>query len=1219
MSDTIKRRSIFDYYRKRSDIIVIQETHSKKENESEWMNEWGNTILFDHGESNARGVCVLIKKGFAGEIKNVKISNQGRYIIFDIIIEEVDYTCTALYAPNKDSPLFFKEIDDALVERSKNKIIIGDFNVVLNENLDRGGSSYNNKKSKEVLNNIMEHYELCDVWRIRNPDTKEFSWYRYYGNNNNKFSASRIDYALVSKGVDQMVRNEMYLPGIQTDHRAFLITVFNKKNQRGVGYWKINNEILNKEEYQKLIRNEISRVCLVKRGKSAIEMWELLKIRIKTVTQSYCRSRAGTNILIIAQLSEVVNKLESEQPLNEADTKLLFDSKKDLEEKIYERTKSFIFRSKARWYCEGERSTKYFYALQNAKYNAKTSFAILDQDQKLIDDNTQILEYQRQFYQNLYSKDEFVKFDLENKSGIQVSENQMLTQDCEFTLTEIKDAVNQMAKSKTPGKDGLSAEFYQTFFNELQELFMSMINETYTNGKLGGTLREGILNLIPKPNKDPREIKNLRPITLLNTDYKIIEKIIANRITPSLHEIINSDQRGFMQNRRISVNIRKLLDVMEFAILNDVEALIVSLDFQKCFDRVSFLILNGALDYFKFADRIKRWTCILYNDFQVRIQNNGNFSEKIEIQKGIHQGGCCSSLYFLIVAEILAIEIRSNPEIKGITINEIKNILNQFADDLDIFGNTKSVPAIFEMLETFKWQSGFQISYDKTTIYRIGSLKNSTAVEYTKNQVAWTSDDIKVLGIIISHEKIEEKNYEPLLTKTRSIVQSWEHRNLSLLGKINVVNTLISSIFVYRMAVLRRMSDSMFNKLDAEITKFLWSNKRAKIALKILQAPKKYGGQKLINFRIKDKSLKATWPFILQAEPEYSIMVYNNIDSTLCENIWRCNLLKDDVKHLHISNPFWQEILEAWCEFNFDNKHRVENQILWWNSRIHINNKPIRWDKAYKKGLLYVHQLYNADGMLKSALEINRAFDLNFMEYNSIVTAIPKNWRLFFAENSPRTFLPCPPHTYDHMTNSLRQSAKIYDYLLENESSFVCIKKQEAWESDLGIVFSLDNFHRANKNIFRVTNVVRFRTFQYRLLQRSLVVNKQLCKWGILDNDMCTFCKNDVETVLHIFCKRPVTKELRCEVWKFVRKRYVNAVINLQDVNVIMNTVHPKPNHVINYMCLVTKQYIYAQKCKGKTLHIEELTSRINLYEKIEKYNAVKNGNLTKHVKKWSN
>ena len=242
-----------------------------------------------------------------------------------------------------------------------------------------------------------------------------------------------------------------------------------------------------------------------------------------------------------------------------------------------------------------------------------------------------------------------------------------------------------------------------------------MVEEVYQEEQLHPTARQGILNLIPKPNKDSRQIKNLRPITLLNVDYKIIEKAIANKMTPALTHIIHKDQRGFMKNRRISVNIRKMLDIMHTTENEELPAVILSLDFVKCFDRCSFSILHGSLDYFQFGEIIKRWTKILYKDFTVKVQNNGNFSDTIEIQRGVHQGGCCSSIYFLVIAEILALSMRSNQKIQGIVIEEIKNLLNQFADDMDVFSRNaeEDLKEICSELKQFQSQSGFLVSYEK--------------------------------------------------------------------------------------------------------------------------------------------------------------------------------------------------------------------------------------------------------------------------------------------------------------------------------------------------------------------------------------------------------------------------------------------------------------------------------------------------------------------------
>ena len=142
-------------------------------------------------------------------------------------------------------------------------------------------------------------------------------------------------------------------------------------------------------------------------------------------------------------------------------------------------------------------------------------------------------------------------------------------------------------------------------------------------------------------------IKNLRPITLLNTDYKIIEKAIANKMIPALEHIINKDQRGFMKNRRISVNIRKMLDIIHHAEKEDLEAVVLSLDFVKCFDKCSFSILHGSLDFFEFREIVKEWTKILYEAFTVKIQNNGFFSQGIPIKKGGTSGKMLFQCIFL--------------------------------------------------------------------------------------------------------------------------------------------------------------------------------------------------------------------------------------------------------------------------------------------------------------------------------------------------------------------------------------------------------------------------------------------------------------------------------------------------------------------------------------------------------------------------------------------
>ena len=157
---------------------------------------------------------------------------------------------------------------------------------------------------------------------------------------------------------------------------------------------------------------------------------------------------------------------------------------------------------------------------------------------------TQILEVQREFYRDLYEEEQDVNFNLENRYNVFVPDNIRKEQNLQLTLSDLEVGIKGMSKNKTPGEDGIPVDFYKVFWKEIKEVFHTVMLQCYEDKSLHSTARRGILNLIPKTGKDTRYVKNLRPITLLNTDYKIIEKAVANKMTPALEHIIHQDQRG---------------------------------------------------------------------------------------------------------------------------------------------------------------------------------------------------------------------------------------------------------------------------------------------------------------------------------------------------------------------------------------------------------------------------------------------------------------------------------------------------------------------------------------------------------------------------------------------------------------------------------------------------------------------------------------------------
>ena len=353
-----KRRAIFDKHRCNADILILQETHSKPEFEKIWENEWGGKAIYSHGTSNSKGVAVFMSKDTFSKIKNVYRCLHGRIIIFDLEHDKDTLTIVALYAPNDDTPEFFGDVSKMLRDRSEHRIVIGDFNLVLDVNLDRLNTYCNNNRAAEEVENMMDEFCLRDVWRIQNGQERQYSWIK-----KGRFpkKASRIDLALVSGGLDQKVELVEYLGSIKTDHRALYVVVQLEAFQRGSGYWKFNTSLLQDMKFLKLMNQEIRQSLVSSTNKDPKQKWQILKQRIKNSTVKYSKERVSEDKLIIAQLSEKVQEYEASLPLSKEQDLLIEKTKDELEEKTMERIKGVMFRSKAKWYEYGEKNSKYFF------------------------------------------------------------------------------------------------------------------------------------------------------------------------------------------------------------------------------------------------------------------------------------------------------------------------------------------------------------------------------------------------------------------------------------------------------------------------------------------------------------------------------------------------------------------------------------------------------------------------------------------------------------------------------------------------------------------------------------------------------------------------------------------------------------------------------------------------------------------------------------------
>ena len=562
--------------------------------------------------------------------------------------------------------------------------------------------------------------------------------------------------------------------------------------------------------------------------------------------------------------------------------------------------------------------------------------------------------------------------------------------------------------------------------------------------------------------------------------------------------------------------------------------------------------------------------------------------------------------------------MKNAENIKGIPVEQIINLLNQFADDLDVMSENdeNSVRQIMKEINDFERNSGFKISYDKTTMYRIGSLKKSNAKIYTQPDLNWSSETIKVLGINIFHDPELQisKNFEPLITKSQGILNQWSNRSLSLIGKINVINVLIGSLFVYKMLVLPNLTNKMVKKIQQIFTDFIWNFRRPKIALKILQARKTEGGLGLVNITARQKALKSSWIQILQRNRGYAKMVYSIID--VPEWVWRCTIHPKDVCKIVKNNIFWQQFLEAWATYAYKEEvSEISTQILWYNSKILISNEMIYWKKCEEKGLMYVNQLYQQC----KAISLRQAMDMYGLlplQYNSLMSAIPREWKNFFKTQEPTEYMPIVPSCYDKVKNHANITKVVYSRLIVDND--VLNNKKNKWETELNVIWSNNEFvKKIRRNMF-LTNVPKLRSFQYRIMQRAIVTNVLLKKWNIIDTDTCTFCHQYTESVRHMFYECSIVQTLWNDIWEIVETRYKVQVDSGIEYSKVMFNEFTESRTIANFIGLLAKQYIYRCRCEKKIPSVNHFVTIMNQNENIEKYIAVKNHRLPQHLKKWN-
>ena len=350
--------------------------------------------------------------------------------------------------------------------------------------LDCSGGKPFKKESVKKIQDLCLDFDLVDIWRIRNPECKRFTWRQ-----KNPFIQRRLDYWLINDSSQDDIEKSDIIPWINSDHSAIFLHLNSlDKPEYGPSFWKFNASLIDDDDFVTLINESVP--MWLKEFEDITDkrlLWDLIKYRIRQVSIKYSKEKALKKRKKISDLETSLRICE--EKCNESPT---FENQEELEmlkmeyDSIYEQiAKGAIIRSKATWYEKGEKSNKYFLNLETHKKAKSSVRKVFNSEGVLITDPKRILQEIQNFYSNLCKHDplrpseEMLNFFLNNSEIPKLANNEARNCDGKLTVDECYKSLQLFESNKSPGNDGLTAEFYRAFWHILGNLMVDSLNYSY--------------------------------------------------------------------------------------------------------------------------------------------------------------------------------------------------------------------------------------------------------------------------------------------------------------------------------------------------------------------------------------------------------------------------------------------------------------------------------------------------------------------------------------------------------------------------------------------------------------------------------------------------------------------------------------------------------------------------------------------------------------------
>nr|GEV79950.1 RNA-directed DNA polymerase, eukaryota [Tanacetum cinerariifolium] len=476
-------------------------------------------------------------------------------------------------------------------------------------------------------------------------------------------------------------------------------------------------------------------------------------------------------------------------------------------------SKDFIQKSKIKWAVEGDENSKFFHGIINKKRSQLAVRGVFV-DGLWVTDPCKV-------------KDAFLE-DLEKS----------------VTRDEIRMDVWSCGENRSPSPDGYSFEFFRKYWNIVGIDFCEAVEYFFSKGIFPIGCNASFIALIPKV-LDAKFVSDYRPISLIGCIYKVVTKVLSNRLAPIISDLVSDTQSAFVPNKQILDGPFILSVVMSWCKRKKKQAMFFKVDFAKA----------GT-----------------FSNAMASILVNGSPSSEFQFHSGLKQGDPLSPYIFILVMESLHFSF-SRVVNECISLNGKSSISHLFyADDTMFVGewSEDNLKSIVSILKCFFLASGLKINIHKSQVLGVGVLYY--LVEQAANSIGCSIMDkcFRYLGVKVGESTSRHKTWSNLIQKLRSQLLKWKVKTISIGGRLTLLKSVLGASPIYNMSIykvpkgvlktMESIRNSFFNGADPSNKKITWA------AWNKVLAAKKNGGLGVSSFHALNRALllKWVWRYISQ-------------------------------------------------------------------------------------------------------------------------------------------------------------------------------------------------------------------------------------------------------------------------------------------------------------------------------------------------------------------